>query len=36
MSAAPCGRRFAEEHYSEERILADWDKLFASVLDSAH
>ena len=30
------GRRFAEEHYSEERILADWDKLFASVLDRAH
>src|SRR3989440_1588710 len=30
------GRHFAEEHYSEERILADWDKLFASVLDSAH
>jgi len=30
------GRRFAEEHYSEARILADWDKLFASVLDGAH
>ncbi len=29
------GRRFAEEHYSEERILAGWDALFASVLDGA-
>ena len=26
------GRAFAEEHYSEERILAQWDNLFTSVL----
>ncbi len=29
------GRAFAEQHYSEDRTLARWDKLFASVFDTS-